>query len=238
MSKELEGAVAVVTGGSKGIGLAVAQALGSAGARVIALARDAQKLAQLTPQLGRNAVGIAADLSVKADVDSALEQIRAVAGVPDIVVSNAGAFELGLVGEMAPAQVERMLALNLLAPYAFFHAFVPGMRERGSGHLVSIGSVADRETYPENAAYSATKFGARAMHQVLRQELRSSGVRIALVSPGPVDTHIWDPIAPESRPGYPRRDEMLDVEAVAAAVLWVVTRPASVNVDELRLSRS
>lgn len=238
MSKELEGAVAVVTGGSKGIGLAVAQALGSAGARVVALARDAQRLAQLTPQLGRNAVGIAADLSVKADVDSALEQIRAVAGVPDIVVSNAGAFELGLVGEMAPAQVERMLALNLLAPYAFFHAFVPGMRERGSGHLVSIGSVADRETYPENAAYSATKFGARAMHQVLRQELRSSGVRVSLVSPGPVDTHIWDPIAPESRPGYPRRDEMLDVQAVAAAVLWVVTRPASVNVDELRLSRS
>lgn len=238
MSKELEGAVAVVTGGSKGIGLAVAQALGSAGARVVALARDAQRLAQLTPQLGRNAVGIAADLSVKADVDSALEQIRAVAGVPDIVVSNAGAFELGLVGEMAPAQVERMLALNLLAPYAFFHAFVPGMRERGSGHLVSIGSVADRETYPENAAYSATKFGARAMHQVLRQELRSSGVRVSLVSPGPVDTHIWNPIAPESRPGYPRRDEMLDVQAVAAAVLWVVTRPASVNVDELRLSRS
>ncbi len=238
MSKELEDAVAVVTGGSKGIGLAVAQALGSAGARVVALARDAQRLAQLTPQLSRNAVGIAADLSVKADVDSALEQIRAVAGVPDIVVSNAGAFELGLVGEMAPAQVERMLALNLLAPYAFFHAFVPGMRERGSGHLVSIGSVADRETYPENAAYSATKFGARAMHQVLRQELRSSGVRVSLVSPGPVDTHIWDPITPESRPGYPRRDEMLDVQAVAAAVLWVVTRPASVNVDELRLSRS
>lgn len=238
MSRVLEGAVAVVTGATKGIGLATARALGEVGARVIALARDAGRLSQVTPQLGKGALGIAGDLSVKADMDSAVEQIRAVGGVPDILVSNAGAFELGLVGEMTPSQVERMLDLNLLAPYTFFHAFVPEMRERGSGHIVSIGSAADRETYPENAAYSATKFGARAMHQVLRQELKSSGVRVSLVSPGPVDTHIWDPIAPESRPGFPRRDQMLDVEAVAAAVLWVVTRPANVNVDELRLSRS
>jgi NADP-dependent 3-hydroxy acid dehydrogenase YdfG len=134
--------------------------------------------------------------------------------------------------------MDQMLHLNLGAPHRLLHAFVPAMRERRSGDVVTIGSVADRATYPENAGYAATKFGARAMHQVLREELRGSGVRASLISPGPVDTHIWDPIRPETRVGYPTRDQMLRPEDVAEAVLWTVTQPPHVNVDELRLSRS
>lgn len=238
MTALLAGRTAVVTGASRGIGLAIATALAGAGGRVILLARDAGRLAEITESLGGGAVAIACDLGVSADVDTAIAKIWAVAEVPDVMVSNAGAFVLGLVGAMPPAELEQMLDLNLLAPYRLLHAFVPPMRERRSGDVVTIGSAADRATYPENAAYAATKFGARAMHQVLREELRGSGVRTSLISPGPVDTHIWDPIRPETRAGFPTRDQMLRPEDVAQAVLWAVTQPPHVNVDELRLSRA
>jgi NADP-dependent 3-hydroxy acid dehydrogenase YdfG len=131
-----------------------------------------------------------------------------------------------------------MLSLNLVAPYRLMHALLPGMRARASGHVITIGSIADRAAYPENAGYAAGQFGARAMHEVVRQELRGSGVRASLVSPAPVDTALWDAIDPDSRPGFPARAQMLQAAAVADAVCWVATRPADVNIDELRLSRA
>ena len=112
------------------------------------------------------------------------------------------------------------------------------MRARGSGHIVTIGSIADRAIFPENAAYAASKFGVRALHEVLRTELRGSGVRTSLVSPGPVDTALWDEIDPDTRPGFTARANMLRSQDVASAVRYVVSAPASVNVDELRLSRA
>jgi NADP-dependent 3-hydroxy acid dehydrogenase YdfG len=101
---------------------------------------------------------------------------------------------------------------------------------------VSIGSIADHVAFPENAAYAASKFGVRALHEVLRAELKGSGVRATLISPSAVDTPLWDPVNPDERPGFTARREMLRAEAVAAAVMFAVTQPADVNVDELRLS--
>ena len=112
------------------------------------------------------------------------------------------------------------------------------MRKRASGHIVSIGSIADRVAFPENGGYAAAKFGLRGLHAVLRAELAGSGVRSTLVSPGPVDTPLWDDVNPDEREGFTPRSAMLRPEEVAAAVLFAVSQPASVNVDELRLSRS
>lgn len=183
-------------------------------------------------------MAVPCDLTSATAVDGALTRIAREIGTPDLLVNNAGSFALGAVGSMPPAEVEQMLQLNLMAPYRLMHALVPAMRARGSGHVVTIGSVADRSTFPDNAGYAAGKFGARAMHEVLRQELRGSGVRVSLVSPGPTDTPIWDPIDPDSRPGFPSRAQMLPAHAVADAVVWVATRPVGVNIDELRLSHS
>jgi NADP-dependent 3-hydroxy acid dehydrogenase YdfG len=104
--------------------------------------------------------------------------------------------------------------------------------------VVTIGSIADRITFPENVAYAASKFGARAVHEVIREESRGSGVRVSLVSPAQVDTAIWDAIDPDNRPGFTPRGQMLRPEAVADAVLFVLTRGEETNIDELRLSRS
>jgi len=108
----------------------------------------------------------------------------------------------------------------------------------GAGHIVTIGSVADRVVYPGNAAYAASKFGARALHEVVRAETRGSGVRATLVSPGPTDTALWDTVRPEPGGGLPSREQMLSAGDVAGAVLFALTRPATVNVDEIRLGRA
>lgn len=235
----LAGRTAAVTGASRGIGLAVARALAEVGARVALLARSGDVLQREAQRIGRDALAIPCDLRDKTELSAAIDiVVGAFKGAPDILVLNAGVFTLGKVGELAPEILAETLNVNVLAPYAFLHALVPSMRERGSGHIVTVGSIADRVAYPENSAYAAAKFAGRGMHEVLRAELTGSGVRTTLVSPGPVDTTIWDPINPETRSGFTPRALMLRADAVGDAVRWVVTRPVDVNIDELRLSRT
>jgi NADP-dependent 3-hydroxy acid dehydrogenase YdfG len=234
----LEGRNAVVTGASRGIGLAVARAIAGAGARVAMLARSVDRLAAEAERLHGRALAVPCDLTRDDDVARALRVIDERLGDVDVLVSNAGVFPLGAVGAMPPREFARAVTLNLVAPYHVLHHLVPRMRRRGQGHVVTVGSVADRVAYPENAAYAAGKYGARGVHEVLREELRGSGVRASLVSPGPVDTEMWDAIDPDNRPGFTKRALMLRPEDVADAVLWVVTRPSTVNVDELRVARS
>ncbi len=105
----------------------------------------------------------------------------------------------------------------------------------GRGRIVTIGSVADYRTFPGNAAYGASKRGLRALHEVLQEELAGTGVRATLISPGPTDTRLWDPLDPDRREDLPGRASMLQPNDVAEAVLFAVTRPDRVTVDVLRL---
>lgn len=232
----LAGRLAVVTGASRGIGLAVSRALAGAGARVAMLARSADALRDAARPLG--AIPIACDVTDEDAVARALDRLATEAGPAAILVNNAGIFRLAPVERTSPTDLRDTLEVNLVAPFALVRALLPGMRAGGKGHVVTVGSIADRATFPENGAYAASKFGARALHQVMREELRGSGVRATLVSPGPVDTPLWDAIGPDDREGFTPRARMLSADAVADAVLFALTRDASVNIDELRLSRS
>ena len=235
----LRGASAVVTGASRGIGRAVAGALAAAGARVFLISRSAGDLEQVATVLGRGAVAVPCDVTNADAVTHAVGVIGEYeADGPMILVNNAGVFPIGPIERTDPAIFEQALQANLVAPFRFLHAFVPRMRAGGQGHVLTIGSVADRSIYSGNGAYSASKFGARALHEVLREELRGSGIRATLIAPSATDTPIWDPIDPDNTPGFPPRAAMLRPEDVADAVLWAVTRPSHVNVDELRISRT
>jgi NADP-dependent 3-hydroxy acid dehydrogenase YdfG len=235
----LAGRTALVTGASRGIGAAVARRLGAEGARVALLARSATVLQDLATELGHGAVAIPCDLRRPDASEVAAAGLReAGCAVPDIIVNNAGAFLIGPAHETTVDAFRDTLEVNLVGPFGIVRRFLPAMRTRGSGHVVTIGSIADRAIFPGNAAYAASKYGLRALHEVLRAELRGGGVRATLVSPGPVDTELWDPIDPDHQPGFTPRASMLDADAVAGAVLYAVTAPATVNVDELRLSRS
>lgn len=232
----LAGRVAVVTGASRGIGRAIAQALTAAGARVAMLARGADALREAAEPLG--ALAIPCDVADEAATRAASERITSELGAPAILVNNAGLFTLAPIEAQSIADLRATLDINLVAPFVLARTLLPAMRASGRGHIVTIGSIADRATFPENGAYAASKFGARAMHQVMREELRGSGVRATLVSPGPVDTPLWDAIGPDDRAGFTPRARMLAATAVADAVLFALTREAAVNIDELRLSRA
>lgn len=225
----LAGAVALVTGASRGIGLAVAHALRDAGARVIRVSRS------LTPATSPAGLDLACDLTDAAAVDAMATRVQEWAGVPDLVISNAGSFLLAPLDETSASAFSEQLAANLAGPFLVARAFLPGMRTRGSGRLITVGSIADHVGLPGNAAYAAAKFGARGLHEVLREELKGSGVLCSLVSPGPTDTSAWDAVDPDSRPGFTPRARMLRPADVAQAILWVATRPTHVEVDWLRL---
>ena len=233
----LAGRWIVVTGASRGIGAELARRLAADGARLALLARSRDALTALATELG--AEPVVCDVGDPAQIERAAEHITALAGgAPDVVVNNAGIFSIAAAHKTSVEQFRQTLDVNLVAPFAFVRAFLPGMRARGSGHLVTLGSVADRNIFAGNAAYSASKYGLRAMHEVLRAELRGTGVRASLVSPGPVDTDIWDPIDPDNRPGFTPRAQMLRAADVAEAIRWVIVAPPAVNVDELRFSSS
>jgi NADP-dependent 3-hydroxy acid dehydrogenase YdfG len=235
----LRGRTAVVTGASRGIGLECARVLSGAGARVVLVARGKDTLDDATEELGALAESVVCDMADPAAVQRAMAQIQFVlGGAPDILVNNAGQFFLARVEDTPVDEFALTVQVNLTAQFAFIQRFVPDMRKRHHGHIVTIGSIADHRAFPENAAYAASKFGARGLHEVLREELRGSGVRATLVSPGPVDTALWDEVNPDERPGFTPRAQMLPAAAVADAVRYVVTRPVDVNIDELRVSHA
>ncbi|HEX2721878.1 MAG TPA: SDR family oxidoreductase [Gemmatimonadaceae bacterium] len=235
----LAGRTALVTGASRGIGAEIARALAAGGARVALVARTQSALEALAGEIGGDALVVAGDLSQEASLSKAATAVRdAFGGPPDILVNNAGVFRIVALESMEPADFSAMLRLNLLAPFLVSREFLPAMRARGSGHVITIGSIADRVIYAGNGAYSASKFGMRAIHEVLREETRGSGIKATLVSPASVDTDIWDPIRFPGESASPDRSGMMDPAAVADAVLYAVTRPSGVNIDELRLSRA
>lgn len=239
MQRGLEGRIALITGASRGIGLATARVLADEGARVVMLARGASELHARAREIGAAAFVIGCDV-----VDSdAVKRSAAIlrdhfSAAPDIVVNSAGLFQLATVETTLPDDFARTLDVNLMGPFLIAQVFLREMRERGSGHIVMIGSIADRHTYPENGAYAASKFGVRALHEVLRSELVGTGVRATLISPGPVDTQLWDHVGLEGRDGFTPRANMLTADAVANAIRYAVTQPATVNVEELRIGRT
>jgi NADP-dependent 3-hydroxy acid dehydrogenase YdfG len=237
---ELAGQTAIVTGASRGIGLETSRALAGAGARLGVLSRRQADLDELAKTLGGSAIAVECDVTDRASVAAAAARVReAFGGAPNIIVNNAGYFHVTPLHAMKPENFVATISTNLVGTFLVLHEFLAEMRDRGSGHVVTIGSAGDRQVFAENGAYSAAKFGLRGMHQVLRTELRGSGVRATLVSPSSVDTALWEGLDTESEDSaFPSRSKMLSPGDVARVVLFAVSQPATVNIDELRLSRS
>ncbi len=223
----LAGRVALVTGASRGIGAATAQALAKAGARVIRVART------LPPAGGY--LDLPADLTDPKQVASLAARIEREVGPPDVVVSNAGGFLLRPLAETSVEEFDAQVGINLRAAFLLARKLLPMLESAGRGSYITVGSVADHVGFPENAAYAAGKYGVRGLHETLLAEYRGSGVRLTLISPGPTDTDIWEPFDPDHRKGFPTRARMLRPADVADAVLFVATRPPHVLIDWLRL---
>jgi NADP-dependent 3-hydroxy acid dehydrogenase YdfG len=239
LTTRLSGCTAVVTGASRGIGGAIASALAGRGARVVLVGRNESRLQEAAKRL-KESIPMTCDVSDPKSVEKAAKQIRSeLGGAPDILVNNAGIFGVSVVEETTTDFFVETINTNLIGPFLFVRAFLADMKKRRSGHIVTIGSIADRSIFTGNAAYSAAKFGLRALHEVLRAELRESGVRASLISPAATDTEIWDTVTVTDPAGKPHsKRPMLDRNDVVAAVMFALTQPDRVNIDELRLSHT
>jgi NADP-dependent 3-hydroxy acid dehydrogenase YdfG len=235
----LGGQTAVVTGASRGIGAGIAEALGGQGVRVVLVARTDAKLKERAARI-KGSIPVTCDVTDPKSVEWATERIvTELNGAPDILVNNAGIFSSAVVEETATDAFIETINTNLVGPFLFVRAFLAEMKERKRGHIVTIGSVADRTIYTGNAAYSAAKFGLRAIHEVLRAELKGTGVRTTLISPAATNTEIWNSVPVTDPAGKPHSTRpMLDPDDVVRAVMFALTQPEGVNVDELRLSHS
>lgn len=206
---------------------------------MVLAARTGDALRKLAADIGQEAFAVTCDVTDAASVARMAAAVeRDLGAAPDIVVNNAGVFRVSPLESMPPALFMDVLNTNLTGPFLVVTAFLKQMRARGTGHFVTIGSVADRAVFPENGAYAPAKYALRAMHEVLREELRGSGVRATLISPGSVDTSMWDGITFGETRTVPDAAARLSADDVAAAVLFALMQPPQVNVDELRLSHS
>jgi NADP-dependent 3-hydroxy acid dehydrogenase YdfG len=232
MGAELSGVKVVLTGATGGVGRAVAERLVQAGAEMLVIGRRSGPLEELASRLGaRTLVG---DLSDRQFIERFPERLsESWKAGPDVLVNNAGLFELAPFGETAGETFEQLLAVNLRAPFELIRACLPGMLARGSGQIVNVGSVAGRKAFPGNAAYSASKFGLRGLHEVLVEELRGTGLRTTWVEPSAVNTPLWDRFDPDGRADLPSRAEMLEPGAVAEAVYFALAQPEGVAVEEI-----
>lgn len=244
LDRPLAGRVALVTGASSGIGVAVAEALGGHGASIVAVARRSDRLRELGDRLATDGVEVTpvvADLLEPGAGERVVAEAVRARGRLDVVVNNAGVMLLGPVAETAPDEWEHMLRLNTIAPMRVSRAALPYLRE-SRGHLVQLSSIAGRAAMPGAAAYCASKFALNAFSDSLRQELVGTGVRVTLVEPGTVQTELRDHITHRaSREAIAARAaamRQLQPEDVAAAVAHAVLAPPHVAVAEVLLRPS
>lgn len=186
----LENTTTLITGGSSGIGAAAAEALAAAGSRPLLVGRDAARLDEVARHTGGTA--IRADLASSEGPESAARQARETAGAVDILVNNAGIGWAGRLAAMSDGEMERLLAVNLLAPLRLTRMLTPSMVERGRGHVVHVSSIAGSTGVRDEAVYSATKAGLATFADAIRQELHGTGVGVSVVVPGVVDTAFFD----------------------------------------------
>jgi short-subunit dehydrogenase len=213
----LAGARALLTGASGGIGAAIARALDGEGAELVLSARRTTALEELREALGGRAQVEPADLSEP----DAPADLLARAGQVDLLVANAALPASGRLDGFAPEAIDRALAVNLRAPIQLARALLPGMVERGRGHLVFVGSLNGKVATAGSSLYSATKFGLRGMAAALREDLHNTGVGVSVVSPGFVgDVGMYAETGVE----LPRGVRTVSAEDVGRAVVRAVRR--------------
>jgi NAD(P)-dependent dehydrogenase (short-subunit alcohol dehydrogenase family) len=212
----LEGKVAIVTGASSGIGLAVARKLVAAGARVALVARTKKNLDLAVRELGEGrALGFPLDVKDFAALGALPELVQKKLGGLDILVNNAGLNHRGSVLEHSPTDLADVITTNLTAPIYLTRAAIPLLR-RG-GFVVNVASLAGMVPVPHEAAYCASKAGLRAFTRSLDDELGERGLTACLVSPGPVDTGFFGDV--EHVPNLVFSQPMRSADQVADAVL-------------------
>jgi 3-oxoacyl-[acyl-carrier protein] reductase len=232
---DLTGKVSLVTGASRGIGRAVAEALASAGGDVVISARtssDVERVAaELDGSLPGHVVGITADVSQPEECARLVEETVAALGRLDVVVNNAGVGVLASIEDLSVADWRTQIDTNLMGVFCCTKAAVPHLKST-EGWVINIGSLAGRNPFAGGSGYNASKFGLIGMTEAMMLDLRNSGIRVSIVMPGSVDTRFGG--------DYPEggRAWALGAEDVASAVLHLLSYPDNAHVSRMEMRPS
>lgn len=229
--------IACITGASAGIGAACARSLAAAGWSLILIARRAERLEALKHELGGDHLALPLDLRNTEAITAAIEGLPQEWRDVNLLVNNAG-MALGTEALHAgePDEWDQVIDLNLRALLRVTRALVPGMVERGKGHVVNIGSIAGRQTYPGGGVYCASKAAELAISRGLGIDLVHTPVRVTTIDPGLVETEFSEVRFRgdcQRAKGVYQDIQPLAGADIAEAVLWVVSRPAHVQVSEM-----
>jgi len=236
----IKGKVAIITGASSGIGYATALTLSKAGAKVAIGARRTDKLEQLENEIKKNGGEVLShklDVTKKDDCNDFVDQVRKKWGIVDILVNNAGLMPLSFVKNLKVDEWEQMIDVNIKGVLFCTAAVIPQMKEKKSGHIINISSVAGRIVFPSGSVYCATKHAITAFSEGLRQELSArSNIRITCIEPGAVETELLNTITDESLQSFvdaAKKMQALKAADIADAVLFAVQSPDHMNVNEI-----
>jgi NADP-dependent 3-hydroxy acid dehydrogenase YdfG len=229
--------VIAITGASSGIGEAAARLLAKSGARLVLGARRHDQLATIAREIeaeGGTALPVALDVTARASMEAFAAAARERFGRIDVLVNNAGVMLLAPFSDLRIEEWERMIDVNIKGVLYGAAAFWPHMQAQGSGHIVTVGSMAGHQVMPMSGVYAATKFAVRAIAESLRLE-GGTAIRSTLISPGAVATELFDKILhPQIQQlAKSRISSALPVDSVAHAIAYAIGQPENVDVTEI-----
>lgn len=242
----LDGRVAVITGASSGIGEASAEHLASLGAKVVVLARRAERLQDLVARIEKNggsALAITADVTDTAAVQAAADRVEAELGGADLLFNNAGIMLPAPIEELRTDQWQHQIDLNISGLMNVIGAFVPQLVKnagaRGVADLINTASIAAQNIFPNFAVYSGTKAYVTHLSRHLRTELGPKNVRVAAIEPGLISTelqnHVTDTGALEWLDGSKDTMDWLTPQDIAQTIGFIATLPARVNLQQVTI---
>lgn len=225
----------IITGASSGIGEAAAKMLSKQGHPLLLMARRVEKLEALKlPETLCKKV----DVTELDQVKAAISEAEQTYGPADCIINNAGVMLLGLLDEQKPDEWKKMLDVNVMGVMNGIHAVLPGMKQRQSGTIINISSVAGRKTFPNHAAYCGTKFAVHAITENLREEVAPYNVRLITIAPGAVETELlshttFDKIKTDYQDWKDSIGSVLASDDIANAIVYAYQQPQNVCVREV-----
>jgi ribitol 2-dehydrogenase len=233
MASGLEGKVAAVTGAASGIGLACAEMMVSAGARVVMIDRDEQALKMHAARLGDAARPLIIDLLDPADCQTLLPQVLETAGQLDILHANAGSYVGGDLVDADTRAIDRMLNLNVNVVMKNVHDVLPHMIGRGSGDIVVTSSLAAHFPTPWEPVYASSKWAIDCFVQTVRRQVFRHGLRVGSISPGPVISALLADWPPEKLQAAREAGSLLEAADVADVIIFMLTRPRGMTIRDV-----
>lgn len=228
----LTGKVAIVTGSTKGIGLAIAERMINEGASVTVSARTKSEVTAVADRLGENAFGVVCDV---ADPDDCARLVAATVerfGRLDVLINNAGLGIFKPIGEMSVQEWRRQIDVNLGGVFYCSKAALPHLSSTGDGYIVNIGSLASRNSFANGTGYNASKFGLLGMSEAMMLDVRYEDVRVSIVMPGSVNTPFND-----NEPSA-ERTWKLEADDCALAVMQLLEYPKEAHVSRIEMRPS